>query len=132
MERWGDQKYLDQIPNLFYSIKILDDLGIDAAPWNLIINNDYKVYNENNTVQIDGFKLIVYHFGSMEIFDESTFDLWKLDPLFFSKEIIDSIYIPYLNALQRSMEILKSSGLVDLKELFSKEAVINAKNLFKL
>ncbi|MBW9144701.1 glycosyl transferase [Clostridium sp. CM027] len=131
MERWGDQKYLDKVPNLFYSIKILDDLGIDAAPWNLIINNDYKVYNDNNTVLIDDRELMVYHFGSMKIFDESVFDLWKLDPLIFSKEIIDNIYIPYLDALCKSMEILKSSGLVDLKELFSKEEVTNAKNLYR-
>lgn len=132
MERWGDQKYLDKIPNLFYSIKILDDLGIDAAPWNLIINNYYEVYKNNNTVLIDDRKLIVYHFGSMEIFDESAFDLWKLAPLFFSKEVIDNIYIPYLKDLHRSMEIIKSSGLVDLKELFSKKEVKNAKNLYKL
>lgn len=131
MERWGDQKYLDKIPNLFYSIKILDDLGIDAAPWNLIINNDYKVYKDNNTVLIDDRELIAYHFGSMKIFDESVFDLWKLDHLIFSKEIIDNIYIPYLNVLRRSMEILKSSALVDLKELFSKEEVTNAKNLYR-
>ena len=131
MERWGDQKYLDKIPNLFYSIKILDDLGIDAAPWNLIINNDYKVYKDNNTVLIDDRELMVYHFGSMRIFDESVFDLWKLDHLIFSKEIIDNIYIPYLDVLCRSMEILKSSGLVDLKELFSKEEITNAKNLYR-
>ncbi|HEY8804079.1 MAG TPA: glycosyl transferase, partial [Clostridium sp.] len=131
MDRWGDQKYLDQIPNLFYSIKILDDLGIDAAPWNLIITNDYKVYKDNNTVLIDDRELIVYHFGSMEIFDETAVDLWKLDPLIFSKEIIDNIYIPYLDALYRSMEIIKSSGWVDLKELFSKEEVTNAKNLYR-
>lgn len=132
MERWGDQKYLDKIPNLFYSIKILDDLGIDAAPWNLIINNDYKVNKNYNRVLIDDRELIVYHFGSMEIFDELVFDLWKLDPLFFSKEIIDNIYIPYLKALCRAMKILKSKGLVNLKEFFSKKEITNAKNLYRL
>ncbi|WP_170065637.1 putative nucleotide-diphospho-sugar transferase [Clostridium vincentii] len=132
MDRWGDQKYLDQVPNLFSSIKILNDLGIDAAPWNLIINNDYKVYKENNTVLIDGSELMVYHFGSMEIFDESTFDLWKLDPLIFSKEIIDNIYIPYVHVLKRAIEVLKKSGWVDVKELFSKEEVTKAKNLYRL
>ena len=114
MERWADQKYLDQIPTLFHSIKILDDPGIVAAPCNLIINNDFNVYKDNNTVLIDGCELMVYHFDSMEIFNESAIDLWKFDPLIFSKEIIDCIYTPYLNNLNRSMEIIKFSRWVDL------------------
>ena len=132
MSRWGDQKYLDQIPNLFISIKILNDLGVDAAPWNLIINNDFNVRKDENTLLIEDYELIVYHFGSMEIFDETHFDLWKIDPLFISDEIVENIYIPYLYALKRAIRIIKSSELVDINELYSKEEANYAKNLYIL
>ena len=30
MNRWGDQKYLNHIPNIFSNIKIMTHKGIDA------------------------------------------------------------------------------------------------------
>lgn len=40
---WGDQKYLDGIPLLFGNIKIIDNIGINVAPWNLVMNNDHAI-----------------------------------------------------------------------------------------
>ena len=38
-QRWGDQKYLEKFPHLFSSLKVNDNYGILAAPWNIALNN---------------------------------------------------------------------------------------------
>ena len=45
--RWGDQKYLEHIPHLFENIKIIRNIGVNAAPWNLVMIDLYTVCKEN-------------------------------------------------------------------------------------
>ncbi|MFL0266619.1 glycosyl transferase [Candidatus Clostridium radicumherbarum] len=132
MERWGDQKYLDKVPNLFVNIKIVNHLGIDAAPWNLIINNHYNVRKLNNDVYVKNNKLVVYHFGSMRIFNENEFDLWKLDTLHFSNAIIENIYAPYLQVIKAIIKLLKKKFNSNIEDFYSKDSKNYAKNLFKI
>lgn len=119
-KRWGDQKYLEQIPNLFSSIKISQNLGINAAPWNLIINqsNNYKIKRTDDRIYIDNDELIVYHFGSMLFFNEREFDLWKLEPLNIDYRIMKTIYLPYLKAVYNVIQSIKKYNM-DIKNLFS-------------
>jgi nucleoside-diphosphate-sugar epimerase len=104
---WGDQKYLDAIPHLFSNIKISEDLGINAAPWNLVMNNHYSVSTKGDQVMIDGHDLIVYHFGSLLILDDDRYDLWKLEPLAFEPSITSNIYEPYISQLKQVYKLLK-------------------------
>lgn len=99
-ERWGDQKYLDKVPLQFIGIKIEDNLGINAAPWNIFLNNNYNIHNINGQVYVENSRLIFYHFGSAVIYNEYEYDLWKLKPFNFSGSIIDNIYIPYFNTIK--------------------------------
>ncbi|UZW15057.1 glycosyl transferase [Clostridium pasteurianum] len=99
-ERWGDQKYLDQVPLKFVGIKIENSLGINAAPWNVVYNNHYDVHNINGKVYIGNDMLVFYHFGSMHFYNENEYDLWKLKHLNFDQSVLDNIYIPYLKAVR--------------------------------
>ncbi len=103
-ERWGDQKYLDSIPMQFSGIKLDDHKGINAAPWNVVFNNDYRVSAVNDKVYIDEELLIMFHFGSMLFYNENEFDLWKLRPLTFDANVIVNIYLPYLKAVKESIQ----------------------------
>lgn len=109
LKRWGDQKYLDQVPLLFTFIKISEHLGINAAPWNMIINTNhhYKIKIENNKTYINNHPLVVYHFGSLLIFNEKEFDLWKLEQLNIDYRIMNYIYMPYIKALQEAVRRVK-------------------------
>ena len=111
-DRWGDQKYLDQIPNRFVSIKINDRQGIVAAPWNLVMNNKdgLSVGQSGGDVYIGNEKLIAYHFGSLNILGEDSFDLWKLEPLAFMKDVIDRIYVPYLKNIRTILRDIRAKG----------------------
>lgn len=112
-ERWGDQKYLDQIPQLFSSIKISTNEGVNLGPWNVIINDekqyDIEIIQEN--VYINEEQVIVYHFGSTLIFNKNEFDLWKLDPLNIDYRVLNYIYLPYLNRLKETMELVEGLSL---------------------
>ncbi|GAA0181787.1 glycosyl transferase [Clostridium sediminicola] len=128
-ERWGDQKYLDKIPFEFKSIKVVRDLGVNAAPWNIVENNKFKIDKKADGIYINNNKLIVYHFGSLLIFEDEEFDLWKLYPNDFEEEVVNNIYIPYLKELINTMDYLVNNG-VNVYELISDKK--NPQNLYQL
>lgn len=99
--RWGDQKYLEHIPFLFENIKIIRNIGVNAAPWNLVMNNLYNIHKNDDVVRLDEVDLVIYHFGSLLILNEEEFDLWQIERLSFTKEMIDYIYVPYIQHLQQ-------------------------------
>ena len=105
--RWGDQKYLEHIPHLFENIKIIRNIGVNAAPWNLVMVAQYTVRKEKNKAMLGDKELVTYHFGSMYILNEEEFDLWKLEKLNFTPEIINYIYTPYVQTLQQYISSLK-------------------------
>lgn len=98
-DSWGDQKYLESIPKLFSNIKIINHIGINVAPWNLVMKNEHTVSKENGQITIDDKPLVSYHFGSMIMINEEDYDLWKLEKLYFSEEVLNYIYIPYIHHL---------------------------------
>jgi hypothetical protein len=106
---WGDQKYLDLIPNLFENIKIIKNIGINVAPWNLIMNNDHKVEGKNKQVYIDDTEVIAYHFGSLVMLNNREFDLWKHEELTINYSVMKYIYKPYLKQLKSNAALLPDS-----------------------
>ncbi|MGG3622447.1 hypothetical protein ABES25_02600 [Bacillus gobiensis] len=116
---WGDQKYLDRIPHLFPSVKILEHIGINAAPWNLVMNNSHKVWKKDGRVYLDDSELVAYHFGSMLILNELEFELWKLEILPFSEEVRSLIYMPYIKSLRESGNKLMKKINVDESLLYA-------------
>jgi hypothetical protein len=71
-ERMGDQKYLDQWPNLYSKLHILQHLGAGVAPWN------YSQYNfrcdAQGVITVDGLPLIFYHFHQFQLLANGSFD----------------------------------------------------------
>lgn len=132
LSRWGDQKYLDKIPEFFDNIKVSQNLGINAAPWNLILNNKlYSIsYNDLN-VCINNYILCAYHFGSMNIFDNENFDLWSHSPVKIEKEIIEYIYNPYIICINKVVKDLETMG-INVNKLFDSGNIEYAKNYYKL
>jgi hypothetical protein len=118
-EAWGDQKYLDAVPDRFPNVKLIDHIGIDAAPWNLVMHHDYAVRQQDQQVFLDDRELIAFHFGSMVILSPYEFDLWKLEPLNFKEPVIRHIYAPYIRQIKKSCEKLKGILNADLSLFFA-------------
>ncbi len=101
-DRWADQKYLDQWPRLFKSVKVIDHLGINAAFWNIRFQN---VHGENHKIYVRNDKLIVFHFSGFEMFTPTEFELCRHRKL--KKNHIKLIYFPYIKAIRDVMQEVK-------------------------
>ncbi|MFQ6340634.1 glycosyl transferase [Bacillus sp. AF62] len=129
-ENFGDQKYLDKIPIYFHHIKISTHLGVDAAPWNCIYNNNYQFTQQGTDVYINNHKLIVFHFACLSTFSENQFDLWSLSPLKINKFIKNNIYIPYLETLRQIMKDVKERNENVFNQCISKKEIITSKTFY--
>jgi hypothetical protein len=63
----GDQTYLDEWPELYSKLHIMEDKGIGVAPWNM---NSYQLRAKNNVVFVDRTVLVFFHFSRFQIFFE--------------------------------------------------------------
>jgi len=107
--RFGDQKYLDQVPRLFHNVASISNPGVNAAPWNI---DGVQVGTPGNAVEIDGHPLVVFHFHGMKrvvfrLYDSGLYTYGAR----FSEAIRKRIYHPYVQELSRC-----ESRLLDLPE----------------
>lgn len=62
--RYGDQKYLDELPRLFPGVKTLEHVGAGLAPWNVA---GHTVEKRDEALLVDGQPLIFHHYQSLEV-----------------------------------------------------------------
>ena len=95
--RFADQGYLDQFPDRFSRVAIVDLPGANLAPWNL--RRHRVTYSSDEIVLVDGQPLIFFHFHGLR-FDDARCH-FKHAPYFAktTPEIREGIYRPYCEAL---------------------------------
>jgi len=132
-ERWGDQKYLDKIPELFKNYVVETDFGINAAPWNSIYSKTYSLQEIKGKPYIKEDNVKVFHFACIEIFSQNKFDLWTMDKLEINNMQLRTLYIPYIEQLQKSI-----NQILDVYPKFKDyllagegNSISNAKTLFE-
>ncbi|HEO8420463.1 TPA: hypothetical protein VBX77_002489 [Yersinia enterocolitica] len=128
--RFGDQKYLDQLPVMFDNVRISTNLGVNAAPWNIIYNNDFKVSLQGDKVLINNYPLVAYHFSCLTIYDSDKFDLWSMHQLQIQKEIMNYIYVPYLDHVEALILSYRDSYPGIIKATLSTNDFIQAKTKY--
>jgi len=64
--KFGDQKYLDDWPSRFESVRVLKGKGVGLAPWNI---ENYHIAVEDSRVTVDGEPLVFYHFHQFQLLD---------------------------------------------------------------
>lgn len=97
-ERFGDQKYLNQVPKLFPNTRILDHPGANVAPWNL---DRLQLAISADTVQVDGKPLVFFHFHGLRrvlyrIYDSGLYGYG----VNLSAQVRRGIYRPYFSDLE--------------------------------
>ena len=60
---YADQKYLNNFHLISDNIKVLNNPGINAAPWNL---NNHECKIRNKKIYLDNHELLIYHFHSFK------------------------------------------------------------------
>ncbi|MEK4440677.1 hypothetical protein [Niallia sp. FSL K6-0077] len=129
--RFGDQKYLDQLPIMYDNVRISSNLGVNAAPWNIIYNNDFNVSLQGDKVFINNDPLVAYHFSCITIYDSDKYDLWSMHQLNIQKEIMNYIYVPYLDLLENLIKNYQNSYPGIIKATLSTKDFIQAKTKYQ-
>jgi len=116
--KFGDQKYLDDWPQRFPSIHVLQHLGGGVAPWNV---QQYRIYFKNGRLlainKTDGleFEIVFFHFHNLKFLHGDKLDLGNY---YLSPEVKEYIYKPYIKKLEEIKEGLNIGQVIPEIEKF--------------
>ena len=100
--RFGDQLYLNEWPAKFKKLVISQNLGVDAAPWNIA---KYSVTKKKDRVFIDQHELVVYHFHQLEYYNPANYEF--AHGYLFTPAVKQYIYQPYIQAMNQAYALTK-------------------------
>lgn len=102
--KYGDQMYLNDWPQRFPEVHVLEHKGAGLAPWNI---SQYQIKKYKDQILVDGEPLIFYHFHALAIYRDMTFKTHKL--LYrVSRQQHQLIYEPYLKALLTAIKQVRT------------------------
>lgn len=124
--KMGDQKYLDEWPQLYSKCHILMHAGAGIAPWN------YAQYsfemNRQGNITVDRAPLIFYHFHQFQLLDNGKFD--RLSTFYTSEcKEPDEVYQAYEIFLQSCLKDVRmiipnfKNGLKSSSQIVSRRLV---------
>lgn len=96
---FGDQRYIEDWPNNFKNVHIVNSLGANAALWNI---QDYNVTLRDGRVYLNNDPLIFYHFSGFTIFSPKEFNIccyYRIE----DESILNLIYLPYVLLLSEAI-----------------------------
>lgn len=98
---FGDQKYLDDWPERFEGVHVLEQAGAGLAPWNL---DNYRYGLKDGNLLVDNQPLVFYHFHDFYALSARIF--WQRGysyPLL----IREAVYRPYVRCLQSQLRAVR-------------------------
>jgi hypothetical protein len=96
--KFGDQMYLDDWPERFPGVVVLQHKGAGLAPWNL---SRYRVRPGPRGITVDGQPLIFYHFHGFKLVSRHVVVPAPYQYRISPKQAI-SLYLPYARALSEA------------------------------
>ena len=136
--KMGDQKYLDEWPDLYTSCHIIENVGAGIAPWNY---SQYDIRTKDNNIKINNKNLIFYHFHQFQILTKNRF--FRLGDIYKSKaKEPNNIYKQYENKIINTIKLIRKidpnfdDGIIQNNNLFFIDSVkkfvpIKLKNFIK-
>lgn len=106
-DKFGDQKYLDNWARDYRNVRIIDNPGINAAPWNL---ENYHVTEKNGQIYLNLHPLIFYHFHNLYRLNANIFKIGLTEYSVKINSVIKrSLYAQYIRAVMTMDKKLKLS-----------------------
>lgn len=97
--RFGDQKYLDEWPERYPGLRIVQHKGANLAPWNL---DRFDIDVIEGRVRVDGAPLVFYHFHGLSYVRPGPFRSGLAPYAAVMTPVLRRhVYRPYLGALLR-------------------------------
>ncbi|MEW5704581.1 MAG: hypothetical protein AB1781_08370 [Pseudomonadota bacterium] len=103
---YGDQKYLNTMATRFPGVLASPHPGLNLAPWNL----RGHAITPGAWPQVDGRKLLLYHFQGFKIFGRKLFNLYDGDYT-IPGHVRRLIYRPYVAEIRRQIRCLREVSL---------------------
>jgi hypothetical protein len=104
--RFGDQKYLDQVPLLFAPDAAVAHPGVNLAPWNI---GGCRVESSADGVQVDGRPLVFFHFHGTKRMLFNVYECGLHDyGVSLAPAVRRGIYGPYVRELDASRRQLRT------------------------
>jgi hypothetical protein len=91
--KFGDQKYLDDWPQRFEGVHVLEHIGGGVAPWNV---QQYKLSKRLNKLYVDDALLVFYHFHGYKYYADGIHDFGNYR---LGRNVVEWLYHPYAKAL---------------------------------
>jgi hypothetical protein len=97
--RYADQKYLNQFPLRFKSVRVLRHPGANLAPWNVA---NHRITEHHDRVWVDDQALIFFHFQGFRVITSWLFDTnlggYQASP---SPIVKRKVFGPYISEMRR-------------------------------
>lgn len=107
--KFGDQKYLDDWPERFEGVHVLQHLGGGLASWNVeqypFISRKGNDIFFMNTEKNAKFEAVFYHFHHTRFFKNDIVDLGWRHP---TMPVVRNLYVPYIYELKQTEQELKA------------------------
>ena len=100
---FGDQRYVEEWPEKFEGVHVVNTLGANTALWNI---TNYKVKMEKDRVYVNDDVLIFYHFSGLAMANKNVFNIcwyYHID----DENTIYLIYLPYLISIRNCIDEVK-------------------------
>ena len=121
--RYADQKYLDKWPKVFKNIKIIENIGANAAIWNI---KNYKWSLKENEILLNNTPLVFYHFANIYQIDNYKFNTNLSRVLMSLKGALrENVYKVYLKNLKKNFDSTKIQYKKDRHVFGTKMLLIN-------
>ena len=106
--RYGDQKYLDEWPERYAGLRVLEYPGVGLALWNV---PSYTWSSRGGRVYVDGVPLMTYHFSRFRIITPWLFDVGARWFGYSPHAVLRyGVYAPYARAVQRATRLVDRVG----------------------
>jgi hypothetical protein len=107
-KRFGDQKYLDDWPDVFPEVIVSSHSGANLAPWNWM--NYRRIRKHSDKYWVEDEPLIFYHFQGLKIFAFDIYDpgMSEYEPMPYNLRRL--LYGPYIKELHSTIKWANSLG----------------------
>ena len=93
--KFGDQKYLDDWPERFENVHVLQTPVAGTAPWN---HQNYRFTNGPDGPLVDGEALVHYHFHALKFWNDDAIVPLNVD-YSLNEDCLDNVYRRYMLSL---------------------------------
>ncbi|MDD2501772.1 MAG: hypothetical protein PHN92_13270 [Geobacter sp.] len=102
--KYGDQLYLDDWPERFEGVQVLQHVGAGLAAWNQI---QYSYTRKNDQFLVNGLPIVFYHFHAVNFLAPEVMILSR-HSYCIARTVVENCYFPYLLHLMNILQLVRT------------------------